>query len=190
MASAAADLFAREHNEDSTAESLAEELAVAVTDKMVMEYETIQAKSYNLVVVAQFQLPGGNPYTAAMGPLSTRAAQRARDVGQRFAWDYRTRTGEGVFTLVPLVRNPNEAWDEARKAGLGEYVSTLTSVVPGEELTYEPMRFELDMATRQRIATDLGIPAADARRFSGPACLCGLREELACPRHPDETGER
>ena len=57
VAEAAAALLARESNEETTAESLAEELADAVVSTVVDTYEEIQAKSYNLVVVAAFE-PG------------------------------------------------------------------------------------------------------------------------------------
>lgn len=110
VAQRVADLLARESNVDLTAEELATEIAASAVEV----YEEIQAKSYNLVVVASFKLPDGAVHTAAVGPLSTRAKQRARDLGARFAWDYKTRRGDGKYSLVPLVRNPNEAWDEAR----------------------------------------------------------------------------
>lgn len=187
VAQAAADLLARESNAETTAETLADELADTVVDSVVDKVEEIMAKSYNLVVVASFRLPEGDTYTAAVGPLSTRAQQRARDVGERFAWDYRSRRGEGKYTLVPLIRNPSEAWDEARREGLDEYVSTLGSVVRGTEPTYEPMRLDLSEAIRGRITADWQMDPDILRRKSGPACVCGLDRtgELTCPRHPE-----
>lgn len=167
-ASAVAALLARESNEDSTAESLAEEIAEAMIESMIDTYEAIQAKSYNLVVVASFALPEGDTYTAAVGPLSTRAKQRARDVGARFAWDYKTRTGSGRFSVLPLIRDPSEAWDEARAAA-ADLVSD--SIPTGPVLSANPF---------------------------GPACICGLPEhprynslgdlaDLVCPLHPEES---
>lgn len=188
VAQAAAGLLARDSNAETTAESLAEELADSVVEAMITKYEEIQAKSYNLVIVSSFRLPDGDVHTAAVGPLSTRAKQRARDVGERFAWDYKSRRGEGRYTLVPLVRNPSEAWDEARRAGLDEYVSTLGSITKGTEPTYEPMRLDLDEAVRGRITADWQMDPEILRRKSGPACVCGLDRtgELVCPRHPEE----
>lgn len=200
VAEAAAALLARESNEESTAESLAEELAETVVDAMVETYEAIQARSYNLVVVASFQEPGGNVFTAAVGPLSTRAQQRARDMGERFAWDYKTRQGTGRFTLVPLVRNANEAWDEARRASLAEFEHTLGSVTPGVETSYEPMRFELSDEVRARIRAQWQMDPGILVRKYGPACLCGLPDhprynglgdpaDMTCPLHPEREGE-
>jgi len=166
VASAAAALLARDSNEDVTAESLAEELASSMIESMVSAYEEIQAKSYNLVVLGHFRLSETESYAAAVGPLSTRAVQRARDMGEHFAWDYKTRKGTGKYTLVPLVRTANEAWDEARAAQarlLVEYVQ--------------------------------GGPVLSADPF-GPACICGLPDhprynslgdeaDLTCPQHPE-----
>lgn len=195
IADAVADLLSR----DSNAETSAEELAMEVSESIVSLYEEIQAKSYNLVIVSSFKLPDGGVHTAAVGPLSTRAKQRARDMGERFAWDYRTRRGEGKYTLVPLVRDPREAWDEARNAGLEEYEHHLSSVTPGVEVSYEPMRLDLPDAVRARITADWQMdPEILTRRF-GPHCLCGRYTFVAttnlgdpvtkgCPLHP-EGGE-
>lgn len=196
VADAAAALLARDTNADLTAEELAEELAESMIDSMVETYEAIQAKSYNLVVVASFKEPDGHVHTAAVGPLSTRAQQRARDVGERFAWDYKTRKGTGRYTLVPLVRNPNEAWDTARAQGLVEFEHHLLSVIPGETPGYEPMRFDLTEPERARISAEAQWqmdPGLLARL--GPGCTCGLDTSLLkeqgkyflCPRHPEEN---
>lgn len=198
VAQAAADLLARDSNPDTTAEAMAEELADAMIDSMIDTYEAIMAKSYNLVVVAQFELNDGQRYTAAVGPLSTRAKQRARDVGARFAWDYKSRTGSGKYTLVPLIRNPNEAWDEARAGGLEEFSKFLDSVTPGVEATYEAMRFEMPDSVRAKITADWQADPEILRRQYGPACICALpvrdgRNNLGrpyttgCPRHPKES---
>lgn len=172
VASAAAALLAREENDDVTAESLAEELAESVVSEVVSTYEEIQAKAYNLVVVAQFRpLQGAGPsYMAAVGPLSTRAKARAREVGERFAWDYKTRRGNGGYVLVPLIRDPSQAWDEARAA----HVEVIKE--RAEEM------FSLS-----------------ANPF-GPACTCGLPDHprynslgdeavLTCPLHPEGRNE-
>lgn len=105
-----ADLLARPDNSELSAEELGREVA----ETIISAYEEAQAKSYNLIVLGHFRLESDKSYVAAVGPLSTRAPMRARGVGERFAWDYKTRTGTGKYTLVPLVRDPSEAWDEAR----------------------------------------------------------------------------
>lgn len=189
MAKAAADLLSREDNAETTAESLADEIAEAMIETMVSAYEEIQAKSYNLIVVAQFELDGKR-YTSAVGPLSTRATQRARDVGARFAWDYKSRKGSGRYTLVPLIRNPNDAWDDARLSQLIEYEGHMGSATPGIVASYEPMRFDLSAETRARIEASLKEAVENTTE---PACSCGLDTTLIeaqgkyalCPRHPE-----
>lgn len=161
VAKAAADLLARDENAEKSAEDIAEEISEAVTEAMVTAYEEIQAKAYNLVVVASFRLPEGNVHTAAVGPLSTRAKQRARELGERFAWDYKSRRGEGKYTLVPLVRNPNQAWDEAR----AQEVNALEYTVLRGALSSDPFG-----------------PAC--------LCGLHPKGELICPRHPEESDGR
>lgn len=185
VAEAAANLLAREGNESLSAEDLAEELATTVTETVVAAYEEIQAKSYNLVVLGHFHLEEGKPYVAAVGPLSTRAPMRARGVGERFAWDYKSRTGTGKFSLVPLIRDPNQAWEEARAAAFGEYVHHLTSITPGVEPSYEPMRLGLDDSVRAQISAQWEMDQETLLRKFGPVCICGMRGEPACPRHPE-----
>lgn len=191
-----ADLLGR----DSNSELSAEELAQEVTEKIVSAYEEIQAKAYNLVVVASFCLEDGSVYTAAVGPLSTRAQQRARAVGERFAWDYKTRKGTGKFTLVPLVRDPSQAWDEARRELLEEYHGVLQSVTPGVEASYEPMRFEMSTKIRNRIQADWQVDPEILLRKFGPHCLCGRYTfpektnlgdpvTLGCPLHQEEGSD-
>lgn len=196
VAEAAADLLSREGNDALSAEDLAEELASTVVEEVISAYEDIQAKSYNLVVLGHFRLSETESYTAAVGPLSTRASARARGVGERFAWDYKTRKGTGKFTLVPLIRNPNEAWDEARMAELTEYTSQLGSPVPGVEASYDPMRFTLTPEILGEITPDWAPDEDFLKRKYGPACRCGRRTEVwhaegggvddgVCPRHPE-----
>lgn len=188
IAAAVADLLAREGNDALTAEELAAEIA----ETAVAVYEELQTKSYNLVVLGHFTLDGDSSYLAAVGPLSTRAPQRARGVGEHFAWDYKTRTGTGKFMLVPLIRNPNEAWDEVRREGLTEYVHHLSSITPEiGEPSYEPMRLGLSDEVRSRITADWQMdPDVLSRKF-GPNCICGFSDKFACPRHPEgRPGDR
>lgn len=170
IADQVAELLARESNSGLSAEELAAEVAEAIIEG----YEATQAKSYNLIVLAHFAPGDGSHYVAAVGPLSTRAVQRARGIGERFAWDYKTRRGTGKFTLVPLVRDPAQAWDAARNADLEEYEHHLSSVVPSSgEPSYEPMRLELPQATRARITADWQADPEVLSRKYGPHCLCG-----------------
>lgn len=146
-----ADLLARPENEDLSAEELGREVAEAI----ITSYEEAQSKSYNMVVLGHFRLDDDTSYVAAVGPLSTRATARARGVGERFAWDYKTRTGSGKYVLVPLIRDPHQAWDEARSHQVRAIVQANER---GFSLTSDPF---------------------------GPTCICGLRSTLVCPRHPE-----
>lgn len=186
VADAAADLLARDGNDNITAEELADQLADAVVETVLDTYEEIQAKSYNLIVLGHFTPGGDNSYIAAIGPLSSRAPQRARSVGEHFAWDYKTRRGTGKFMLVPLVRSPNEVWDEVRRGELAEYVHHLSSVTPEIGApSYEPMRLGLSDEARSRITADWQMgPEVLSRKF-GPNCICGFSDKFACPRHPE-----
>ena len=164
-------------------------------EKVIAAYEAVQATSHNLIVLAEFRpLTGAGPaYLSAVGPLSTRAVKAAREVGERFAWDYKTRKGTGRFMLVPLVRHPHEAWDAARDAELVEYEHHLSAVTPGVEPTYEPMRFELPEAVRASITAEWQADTETLAPKLGPQCLCGLARDggVTCLRHPDrrEGGE-
>lgn len=192
-----ADLLARDSNTELTAEEVASE----VTSAIVEAYEEIQAKNYNLIVLGHFTPGDGSHHVAAVGPLSTRAVQRARGIGERFAWDYKTRKGTGRFVLVPLVRNPNEAWDTARLGELGEFEKHLESVSGSDdEPTYEAMRFDIPALRRSEIvATWQQDPDILSKKYA-PGCTCGLSERyitgnkgyskhgvptMECPRHPE-----
>lgn len=201
ITAAVADLLAREGNEALSAEQLAEEIATEI----VSQYEEIQAKSYNLIVLGHFTPGDGSYHVAAVGPLSTRATKRAKDIGERFAWDYKTRRGTGKFTLVPLVRSPNEAWDDARKGDYDEYQAFMsTSVTPGVEPSYEAMRFEIPDEVRALIKADWHQDPDVIKRKYAPACTCGLSEKYIegnkgyskhgvpikdCQRHPKEGSD-
>lgn len=175
---AVAAVLGSEENESLTAEEVAE--------KTIEAYEAEKAKANNLIVLGHFRISETESYVAAVGPLSTRATARAREVGERFAWDYKTRRGTGQFVLVPLIRNPNEAWDEVRLAQLIEYEGHLGSITPGIAPGYEPMRFDIPEATRARIAAS-AMEAVE--NTTVPACTCGLPNvRLAvdvCARHPE-----
>lgn len=167
VAKAAADLLARDENAEKSAEDIAEEISEAVTETVVTAYEEIQAKAYNLVVVASFRLPEGSVHTAAVGPLSTRAKQRARELGERFAWDYKTRTGTGMYTLVPLIRNPAEAWDEAR----AQEIHALIPTVERGALSSDPFGPACICGLDTTLLQEQG-------------------KYFQCPRHPEESDGR
>lgn len=190
---AVADALADPANAELTAEEVAE--------RAIDAYEAAQAKTHNLIVLGHFRVDDDTSYVAAVGPLSTRATAAARGLGERFAWDYKTRKGTGKFVLVPLIRNVNEAWDEARREALGEYTHHLTSITPGVELSYEPMRFDMDNETLRNIKPDWTPDPELLTKKMGPVCICGLpehprynslgdRAQLGCPQHPEgRSGE-
>jgi len=165
VAKAAADLFAQDGNENKSAEELAEELADAMIESMVTTYEEIQAKSYNLIVLGHFRLDEDKSYVAAVGPLSTRAIARARGVGEHFAWDYKTRRGTGKFVSVPLIRDPNAAWDHLRK-----------EQVPPSEV-------------REALESAPSYYATGTPYDRSTTCVCGVKSvregQFICPRHPE-----
>lgn len=175
IAKVIADLLAREDNSERTAE----ELAAEISEAAISTYEDIKAKTHNLIVLGHFRLDDDTSYVAAVGPLSTRAAVAARNIGERFAWDWRTKRGTGKFVLVPLIRDTNAAWDAARAA----------SSVETEQL-----------AIGQTLEDALSIHVDDqlSRKY-GPVCVCGLPERprrnslgdlaaLGCPVHLEGRG--
>ena len=166
---AVADALANPENAELTAEEVAE--------RVISAYEEAQAKTHNLIVLGHFRLEDDTSFVAAVGPLSTRATARARAVGERFAWDYKTRRGTGKFVLVPLIRDVNQAWDEARRGELDEYTTRLSSVVPGVDLTYEPMRFDFDNEALSKITPDWVPSEGVLATKYGPSCRCGKRRE-------------
>lgn len=172
--------------------------AEEVAEKVIDVYEARTADTHNLIVLGWFTDGEGEPYIAAVGPLSTKAPARARSLGERFAWDYKTKSGTGRYMLIPLIRHPDRAWDEARVAGLREYDQHLGSVTPGIEPSYEPMRFEIPSATRDAITASWTVDPEIFARASAAACTCGLPDHprynslgnpatQGCQRHPEGT---
>lgn len=165
-----ADLLSR----DSNTELTSEELAAEVSEAAISLYEEMRSKTHNMIVLGHFRLEDDSSFVAAVGPVSTRAPAAARSIGEKFAWDWRTKRGTGHYVLVPLVRDPNEAWDTARS----EQVRSITDHldldhVEGEGNTY----FATGSSPYQR----------------HPACVCGTRAVregvLVCVRHPDGRGD-
>lgn len=141
--------------------------AEEVAEKVIDAYEAEQARTHNMIILGHFRLNESESYVAAVGPLSTRAPARAREIGQRFAWDYKTRRGTGKFVLVPLIRNPNEAWDEARN------------------MQVETVR---EAATRGALSSDPYGPACTCGLPEHPRYnSLGDEAQLSCPRHPEES---
>jgi hypothetical protein len=191
-----ADLLGRDSNSELTAEELADE----ITSQIISTYEEIQGAKYNLVVLGHFRLDDDSSYVTAVGPLSTRAVAAARGVGERFAWDWRTRRGTGKYVLVPLIRDPRDAWEAARNAGVpDEDTQEFMSCVTGESgSSYEAMRFELSDEVRRAIKSNWDVDAELLKRHYGPVCICGLPEHprynslgqsatTGCPVHPEGT---
>lgn len=166
-----ADLLSRPSNSERTAEELADEIA----EMAISSYEEMRAKTHNMIVLGHFRLDDDDTsYVAAVGPLSTKAVASARAIGERFAWDWRTKRGHGRYVLVPLVRDPNAAWDAAR----AEQVRAITDHldldhVEGEGNTY----YATGSSPYQRT----------------PACVCGTRAvragALVCVRHENPERE-
>lgn len=101
-----AAILSNPENSDLSAEEVAARVIAALDDK--------RAKTHNLIVVGRFGFEDQEVFQAAVGPLSTRAGKAAISVGERFAWDYKSKTGTGRFMLLPLLRDPGRAWDYAR----------------------------------------------------------------------------
>lgn len=206
VAQAAAALLARESNADITAEDLAEDISEAMTDTMVGMYEVFEEKRCNLVVLGHFRLEDDTSYVAAVGPLSTNAPARARAVGERFAWDYKTRRGTGRYVLVPLIRDPHKAWDHIRKdlrppEAVQESLKRMGSITPGVEPSYEAMRLNILDERRAEITADWQVDPEIYARTTAAGCTCGLSERyitgnrgyskhgiptMKCARHPKE----
>lgn len=148
---AVAKVLADEANADLTAEEVAE--------KAIEAYEEVLSRTHRLIALGHFTYPDRGQFVAAAGPLSTRAAKAARELGAGFAWDWKTRRGEGKFLLVPLVRHPRDAWNAARDLldPAGAALRDAFDAVPGD---------------------------VTSRRY-GPTCTCGLPTAKGpCSRHP------
>lgn len=165
---AVADILTDPENESRSAEEVAE--------AAISRLDEVRSTTHNLVVVGRFSFDLEKQYMAALGPLSSRAPKAAREVGSRFAWDYKTRRGEGSFTVLPLLRNPQAAWDFLREREVPEESArkALGSITPSTvgEPGYEPMRFNLPDEVLDRITADW-----EPTKEYGPTCTCGLTKE-------------
>ena len=128
-----------------------------------------RAKKKRILVVGQILYDGQErPYTVALGPYSTagkldtkenwdlrsEAHAASRTEGGKLAWDTSTKTGEGRFMIVPLLRTARDAWDFFRGA-------------PEEEICEVIEQAEAEWSIR-------GLPSDPD---TGPPCTCGLRPE-------------
>lgn len=167
---AVAQVLSNPQNSDLTAEEVAE--------KAIEAYEAQRAKTHNLIVLGHFRLDNDTSFVSAVGPLSSRAVTAARDMGERFAWDWRTKRGTGKFVRVPLIRDPHAAWDAARAATDVE----TEQLVIGEALE-DALSIQMDDQLTARY---------------GPTCICGLPDRprynslghlasIACQLHPEGT---
>lgn len=176
IAKVVADLLARSENSELTAE----ELAAEVSEAAISTFEEIRANTHNMIILGHFRLDGDQSFVAAVGPLSTRASVAAREIGERFAWDWRTKRGTGKFVRVPLIRDPRAAWDAARGA--------------------TPIDTEhLEIGAALEDALSINVQDQLSRRY-GPTCICGLPDHprynslgdaatMVCPLHPERTHE-
>lgn len=94
--------------------------------------DDVRARTHRLAVVGQIQFNEAQetPYTAILGPFSSRGIldsqdkflkavagpSRARQAGQDLAWDTKTGKGRGRFMLAPAFVRPRDAWDFYRLA--------------------------------------------------------------------------
>jgi hypothetical protein len=180
-----ADLLADPENEGLTAEELGER-AIDLLD-------SLRAKTQNLIVVGRFGFED-TLFEAALGPLSTRAPVAARELGQRFAYDYKTKVGHGVFKLLPILRTPAAAWDYARQ-----------QVTPAPKGARENPHLPLQEAVQRQISEAMAWePNPDVLKSLRPACTCALRNQVKsstgsrfqtgptpvmapCARHPERN---
>lgn len=160
------------NNQDRTAEEVAE-LAIAALDE-------VRSRTHRLAVVGQISFSGiptpSDPlHTVVLGPYSARGyldtqdkfrravegGSAARQAGQDLAWDSKTGKGRGRFQLVPAFLRPRAAWDFFRPEK--EQGETLLKILQ-----------DVSQWRAGLWAEQAGIK---------PACHCGVRTALPCPRH-------
>lgn len=157
---AVADILADERNDDLFADQIAELIIAALED--------VQAKTNNLIIVGRFSFDGVSAYEAALGPFRTRAVAAARAVGERFAWDYKTRMGSGKYQFLPLHRTPQAAWDHVRER------EGYAKVKYGREDPHMPLATDVQHAVSEAMRWRHD---PDDLSFWGPGCTCGLRNQ-------------
>lgn len=177
-----ATVLADPENADLTAEEVAEKVISALDAK--------RAATHNLIVVGRFGFPDSPQFEAALGPLSTRAKTAARQLGEGFAWDYKTKIGNGRYKLLPILRHPRAAWDFVRTK-MEESTPT-----PGRENPHLPLERDVQLAISEAMAW---VPDPALLHSLQPACSCASPLERfpnrtsagdlvtanVCPRHPE-----
>jgi hypothetical protein len=78
-------------------------------------------------------LPGMEPgYTEQLnfvvGPFSTKL--QAQKAGEQFAWDPKSKRGEGKYWVVPILANGQAAWDSIRPVTVKESAWSSASPPP------------------------------------------------------------
>jgi hypothetical protein len=167
LTSAVARILSDPANRNRTAD----EVADAVIDTIRQS----DARSQRIAVVGQISLEADWPAserrrTVVLGPFSgrgipdteekfqkaTEGPSGAKTAGYGLAWDAKTGTGRGRFTLAPVFSSAREAWNFWRPelAPLREVVEGAVSVRTKHELP--------------------------------PLCYCSFVDRRACPKHGEK----
>lgn len=147
--------------------------AEEVADLAIQALDAVRSRTHRLAVVGQIQFEAPETHIVVLGPFSARGlldtqekfaraaegGSAARTAGEGIAWDSKTGTGRGRFTLAPAFRAPRDAWNFFRRPEV-----------------IDP-RFARITETIQR--WEAGRWAGEAS--DGPACTCGML------RHPVTT---
>lgn len=138
-----------------------------------------RGKKKRILVVGQIQYAGQEAiHTVALGPYSTvgnldtyenwqarsEAHTASRTEGGKLAWDTSTKTGQGRFMIVPLLRTARDAWDFFRgtlREEEGEILEAAEASIP-----------------------EWSIRGATESPDVGPACICGHLSKSECHAHP------
>ena len=85
-----------------------QDVASAIIDKL----DELRSKSAKFSTFGRIALPGGDWHYFSLAPFSTLLqAQRA---GENFTHDPKSRTGEGFYRAVPIVKDARAAWESIR----------------------------------------------------------------------------
>lgn len=142
--------------------------AEEVAERVISALDAARAATHNLIVVGRFSFDGVETFEAALGPLSTRAPAAARALGERFAWDYKTRLGSGMYQFLPLLRTPAAAWDHARARARKDEKPV------GREDPHMPLEQDVQHAVSEAMAWRHDPDDLD---FWAPACVCSLKNQ-------------
>ncbi len=131
------------------------------------ELDSLRAASHRLAVVGQISYEtGGPPHTVVLGPFSTRGKL---DSPEKFL-----RATEGGSAARQA--GQDLAWDSKTGKGRGRFM-----LAPAFLRPRHAWDFFRGAGPAPVIAEALTAPLA---QNVGPVCLCGLREDVACHKHP------